>query len=94
MPFGRIDGDAMKQLTLPLILDSSRPIIRIEKFYNVHAMLDTGAVIPVWVDDEQILKNIGGVVIAYNQPFGGFGGETRGTLYRIPLFQLGELDIP
>ena len=36
----------------------------------------------------------GGVPIVFNQPFGGFGGTTTGTLYRIPLFRCGELIYP
>lgn len=37
---------------------------------------------------------MGAVPVALNQPFGGFGGMTTGTLYRIPLFRCGELIFP
>ena len=38
----------MKQITLPLMTDDDpRPIVRIENFFGVKAMLDTGAVLPV-----------------------------------------------
>jgi len=84
----------MKQFVLPLAQNTQRPIIRIENFFNIYSMLDTGALIPVWVGNEDILKDIGGEIIAYNQPFGGFGGEARGTLYRIPVFRLGDLIYP
>lgn len=84
----------MKQFTLPLIKKAQRPTARLENFFRLRAMLDTGAVLPVWVEDEELLKNIGGVPIAFNQPFGGFGGTTTGTLYRIPLFRCGELMYP
>ena len=90
----RINFIIMKQFTLPLIEDNSRPILKIENFFNIYAMLDTGAVIPVWIKNETFLKTIGGEIIAYNQPFGGFGGEARGTLYRIPVFRLGDLIYP
>ncbi len=68
----------MKQFVLPLAQNTQRPIIRIENFFNIYSMLDTGALIPVWVGNEDILKDIGGKIIAYNQPFGGFGGEAKG----------------
>ena len=54
-------------------------------------MLDTGAVLPVWASNEEHLKDIGAVLVALNQPFGGM---TRGSLYRIPLFRCGNLLYP
>lgn len=84
----------MKQFTLPLIKDKQRPTVRLSNFFQINAMLDTGAVLPVWVEEEEALKKIGGVPVAFNQPFGGFGGMTEGTLYKIPLFRCGELMFP
>ena len=44
----------MKQITLPLeISRDSRPIVRLENFFGIKALLDTGATIPVWVDEER-----------------------------------------
>ena len=84
----------MKQFTLPLIQKAQRPTARLENFFHIRAMLDTGSLFPVWVEAEEILKSIGGLPIAYNQPFGGFGGMTAGTLYRLPLFRCGDLIFP
>ena len=84
----------MKQFTLSLLDNAQRPIAKLENFFRIRALLDTGAVIPVWVRDETDLKAIGGVPIAYNQMFSGFGGETVGTLYKIPLFKCGDLMFP
>ena len=84
----------MKQFTLKMRKRTQRPIVFLAEFFQLDAMLDTGAVLPVWVEDEEILKAMGGVAIAFNQSFGGFGGTTTGTLYRIPLFRCGELLYP
>lgn len=84
----------MKQFTLPLRDDVQRPTAKLENFFHLHALIDTGALLPVWVRDEVELKAIGGVLVASNQPFGGFGGMTKGTLYRIPIFRCGDLLFP
>ncbi|MBO6178646.1 MAG: hypothetical protein J6O04_05710 [Selenomonadaceae bacterium] len=84
----------MKQFTLPLDKERQRPTLYLESFFRLSAMLDTGAVLPVWVEDEELLQSIGAIQIAENQPFGGFGGMTTGTLYRIPLFRCGDLMFP
>ena len=84
----------MKQTTLPLSKKSQRPVVILENFFHLNAMLDTGAVLPVWVKSEDLLKEIGGIPIAYNQSFGGFGGMTTGTLYKLPIFKCGELLYP
>ncbi|MBR3624661.1 MAG: retropepsin-like domain-containing protein [Selenomonadaceae bacterium] len=84
----------MKQFTLTLRKDIGRPTVILDNFFYLDALLDTGAVLPVWVRDEADLKAIGGVPIAFNQIFSGFGGLTKGTLYRIPLFKCGDLIFP
>ncbi|WP_029543021.1 aspartyl protease family protein [Selenomonas sp. AB3002] len=84
----------MNQFTLRLREDVQRPTAILTNFSHLHAMLDTGAVLPVWVSNETLLKSLGGVPIAPDQPFGGFGGMTTGTIYRLPTFQIGELIFP
>ncbi|MBR3621908.1 MAG: hypothetical protein IKN43_00970 [Selenomonadaceae bacterium] len=84
----------MKQFTLPLVRQAQRPTAILEDFYHLSAMLDTGAVLPVWVKDEKQLKKLDAVAIAFNQPFSGFGGKTFGTLYRLPFFRCGDLIYP
>ncbi len=84
----------MIQFTLRLREDVQRPTAILAEFSHLHAMLDTGAILPVWVSNEKILRAVGGVPIAQNQPFGGFGGMTTGTLYKLPLFRMGNLIFP
>ena len=85
----------MKQITLPLsIINDPRPIVHIENFFEIDAMLDTGAAIPVWVEEESYLQAVGGVKIREKFSFSGFGGNVKGTLYRIPAFKLGEITFP
>ena len=86
----------MKQFTLDLSTksDDPRPIVYIENFFRIKAMLDTGAALPVLTHDEDFLKAIGGVKIREHFIFSGFGGNTQGTLYRIPTFTLDELTFP
>ena len=85
----------MKQITLPLeISRDSRPIARLEKFFGIKALLDTGATIPVWVREEKLLQAVGGIKISEKFTFSGFGGSTQGTLYRIPTFTVGDLTFP
>ena len=74
--------------------DYQRPIIRIPEFHNLDAMLDTGALFPVWCASEEKLQRLGGEKISDFAPFGGFGGMTMGQMYRLPLFQMGGLMYP
>ena len=49
-------------------------------------MFDTGAYIPVWTDDEDILiSELGAVLVKGNVPLSGFGGSTFGNLYQVNL---------
>ena len=84
----------MKQFTLPMRENAQRPIVILADYFQLDTMLDTGAVLPVWVEEEANLKAMGAVPIALNLPFGGFGGTTAGTLYRLPLFRCGDLLVP
>ena len=84
----------MKQITLPLTMIDPRPVVKLEEDFELYAMLDTGAVIPVWVDEEKYLQAIGGVKVRENATFGGFGGNTSGPLYHIPTFTVGDLTFP
>ena len=46
----------MKQFTLPLKKNTQRPVVVLNEFYDLEVMLDTGALFPVWVEDEELLK--------------------------------------
>lgn len=84
----------MKQMTLELDQTYQRPVVTLEHFYSLDAMIDTGAVFPVWMNGEESLCKLGAVRKKASVDFGGLGGMTKGALYEIPIFQLGELIYP
>lgn len=58
------------------------------------ALLDTGAYIPIWTDDEDVLvEKLGAELVAKKVLFTGFGGQASGNLYRVTL-RVGELIYP
>ena len=82
----------MKQFTLRLDATQQRPVVLLKN--TLTALLDTGAYIPIWTDDEDILVlALGGKLIKKNVPFTGFGGTTYGNLYQITL-EIGDLIFP
>ena len=84
----------MKQITLELVANQMRPIIKMDNVLKFNALLDTGAAVPVWTHDENFLKAIGGIKIRNYASFKGFGGSVRGPLYHFPAFTVGELTFP
>ena len=84
----------MKQFTLDLNENIQRPVVKLEDWHQFNVMLDTGALFPVWVDDEKTLIKLGATCIKKNVTFGGFGGEAVGNLFRLPYFKIGELIYP
>ena len=48
----------MKQFTLELYDNIQRPVVYLPDWHKFNAMLDTGALFPVWVDDEEGLKEV------------------------------------
>ena len=84
----------MKQFTLGLNDEYQRPVVKLPRFYGFNALLDTGAVFPVWLEDEQLLKKVGATLLREDVYFGGFEGRVHGHLYQLPHFQLGELIYP
>lgn len=81
----------MKQFTLNLDITQQRPVVVLK---NLTALLDTGAYIPVWTNDEEIwVSDLDAKLIKKNIPFVGFGGTTHGNLYQVTL-EVGELVFP
>lgn len=65
---------------------TNRPIIKLDKiFTGCTALLDTGAIIPVWTKDVELLQRLGAHLYKRNVEFAGFGGKTKGDLYKINL---------
>ena len=82
----------MKQMILRLDSQQQRPVVIVGE--NMTALLDTGAYIPVWTDDESILvEKLGAELVAKGVSFTGFGGRASGNLYRVTL-QVGDLVYP
>ena len=73
------------------LLETQRPVIYMPKWHKTNMMLDTGALFPVWTEEEELLKAYGGKLIKKNIPISGLGGKTVGSLYVLPLFELGKL---
>ncbi len=83
----------MKQFTLSLLNDQ-RPVLYFDDKPRKTALLDTGALFPVWIQDKQYLEKMGGVCVKDHVSFGGFGGEAEGYLYRLPSLTIGNLVYP
>ena len=79
-------------MDLMLHRNRQRPVIILTQYYNMLALLDTGAIIPVWTGGLRVLEsNFTVRLIKYNVTFNGFGGKALGDLYRISKFELGCL---
>ena len=84
----------MKQITLELMENRVRPIVKMDSVLKFEALLDTGAAIPIWTHDENFLQAIGGIKIRNNAAFKGFGGAVTGSLYHLPTLTVGDLIFP
>ena len=81
----------MRQFSLNLDATQQRPVVVLK---NLTALLDTGAYILVWTDDEEILvSDLGAKLVKKDVPFSGFGGTTYGNLYQVTL-EVGDLIFP
>lgn len=82
------------ELIFDLAVGTNRPIIELnEIFQGCTALLDTGAIIPVWTKKVELLEALGATLYKKNVEFSGFGGKTIGDLYKIDL-QLGKIMYP
>lgn len=72
-------------MQLDILLDQAarRPIARLDWFTGCRALIDTGALFPIWTKSEALLMKLGGRIEKRNVTFSGFGGTTDGHLYRI-----------
>ncbi len=72
------------QITIQLDDEARRPIAKINWFSGCRALIDTGALFPIWNKSEDMLvKKLGAKLAKRNVTFGGFGGEAQGNLYRV-----------
>lgn len=82
----------MQQMTIDLDDKQQRPVAILEN--GLTALVDTGAYIPVWVDEEAILvERLGATLIMRDVPLTGFGGTAQGNLYQV-MIEVGDLIFP
>lgn len=79
-----------------MVLNDSfqRPIIYLKHWHGLNALLDTGALFPVWTASEKVLVALGGELVQQNIEFSGFGGRTSGNLYKLKNVCIGKLVFP
>lgn len=85
------------QVTLKLDASARRPVVKLDWFNGCRALVDTGALFPVWTASEKILSHkLGAKLEKSDISFSGFGGNVSGTLYRVnfKLSHLLFLDMP
>ncbi len=74
----------MKQFTMKLDKKHQRPVVVLKN--GLTALFDTGAYIPVWTDDEDILVSfLGAEFIRNDVQLSGFGGIAYGNLYKVSI---------
>ena len=73
----------MREFVMSLVDDSLRPIVKLHNWKGFHALLDTGAIFPIWTADESMLDSLGGKCVSKGVSFSGFGGKTVGNLYKL-----------
>lgn len=72
------------QITIQLDDKARRPIANLNWFNGCRALIDTGALFPIWNKSEDMLvKKLGAVLKERDVIFGGFGGKAKGNLYRV-----------
>lgn len=82
----------MRQMVIDLDNKQQRPVAVLDS--GLAALVDTGAYIPVWVDDETVLADhMRGKMVKKGVSFTGFGGTARGNLYQATV-QIGSLIYP
>ncbi len=77
-----------------LIHSAQGPVLLLSNiFQGCTALLDTGALFPVWTKGDRLLKGIGGRFDFGDISFTGFGGECKASVYKLN-FCLGNIIFP
>lgn len=72
------------QITIQLDHRARRPIANINWFHGCRALIDTGALFPIWNGDgKSIEQGFDAKLLKRNVIFSGFGGKAKGDLYRV-----------
>lgn len=73
---------------------ADRPILRLDHLFpGCTALIDTGALFPVWTKNRELLEAMGAKICKKNVLFSGFGGNVYGDIYTFTL-RLGNLIYP
>jgi hypothetical protein len=58
------------------MIDSDRPIVKLDYIFSgCTALIDTGALFPVWTKDTKLLEQLGAKLVKKDVGFNGFGGN-------------------
>ncbi len=77
-----------------LMRSTQRPVLLLPDIFDgCTALLDTGALFPIWTKGERLLENIGGRFEFSDVSFTGFGGECKASVYKLD-FCLGSIIFP
>lgn len=64
-----------------LEVSADRPILRLDDLFpGCTALIDTGALFPVWTKSRELLEALGAKIVKRNISFSGFGGDTCGDI--------------
>lgn len=79
----------MKEFSIPFMEKYTRPVI---KLYNLPALIDTGAIIPIISIFPSIFeKYFESKLILENGTISGIGGDELGAVYSLTNFKIGDL---
>ena len=76
------------KIRLSCDISFSRPVVNLDNiFLGCLALIDTGALFPVWTASEESLKELGAKLDSslLEGEIRGFGGSAKGTLYRLTI---------
>lgn len=78
-----------------LLNDYIRPVIKVDGIYrNCHALIDSGAVVPVWTKSSELLRRLGATKLKGSFELHGFGGDGENCeAYRLTVI-LGNIMYP
>ena len=74
------------EMAFDLEVKTNRPIIKLDYlFIGCTALLDTGALIPIWTKEAKLLEALGAKLYEREHEFSGFGGKAIGDMYKLDL---------
>ena len=75
------------QMIFTLDNAAQKPLIRLDNFPGCTALIDTGAMLPMWIKSEKALIQAGGIKTGYSQKITTADGkEVKKDLYRLTVY--------